>query len=143
MVVQVPPNVQGSSSKGSSRSINLSAVITDTFANDQAEEVNAMIKASRADVILVGMGNPKQEIWLAANLEATGARLGFAVGALFVFVTGEARRAPAWMRSLRIEWVHRLAQEPWRLSRRYFLGIPLFFVRILGQRFSSSPSKRI
>ena len=106
------------------------------FCNDQAEEVNAMIKASRADVILVGMGNPKQEIWLAGNLEATGARLGFAVGALLVFVTGEARRAPAWMRSLRIEWLHRLGQEPWRLSRRYFLGIPLFFVRILGQRFS-------
>ena len=105
------------------------------FANDQAEEVNAIIKTSRADVILVGMGNPKQEIWLAANLEATNARLGFAVGALFVFVTGEARRAPAWMRTLRIEWVHRLAQEPWRLSRRYLLGIPLFFVRILSQRF--------
>jgi alpha-1,3-mannosyltransferase len=106
------------------------------FSIDQAEHVNALIKTSKADVVLVGMGNPKQEKWLAGNLEATGARLGFAVGALFVFVTGEMRRAPAWMRSLRVEWVHRLAQEPWRLSRRYLLGIPLFFVRILAQRLS-------
>jgi alpha-1,3-mannosyltransferase len=106
------------------------------FSKGEAEEVHAKIKASKADVILVGMGNPRQEIWLAANLEATGARLGFAVGALFTFVTGEISRAPEWMRSLRMEWVHRLSQEPWRLWRRYFLGIPLFIVRILSQRFS-------
>jgi alpha-1,3-mannosyltransferase len=108
------------------------------FSNGDRDAIHAAIKQAGADVILVGMGNPKQEVWLAENLEATGARLGFGVGALFTFMTGEIRRAPAWMRHARIEWIHRLAQEPWRLSRRYLLGIPLFIFRVVGQRLSRS-----
>jgi len=108
------------------------------FSSGDHDAILTAIKQAGADVILVGMGNPKQEIWLAENLEAIGARLGFGVGALFTFMTGEIRRAPAWMRYARIEWMHRMAQEPWRLSRRYLLGIPLFFFRIVGQRFSRS-----
>ena len=102
-----------------------------------------MIKASNADIVLVGMGNPRQELWLADNLAATGARLGFAVGALFDFAAGNVPRAPAWMRSLRVEWLHRLTQEPGRLSRRYLLGNPLFILRILGQRFSRAQATMI
>ena len=102
-----------------------------------------MIKASNADIVLVGMGNPQQELWLASNLGATGARLGFAVGALFAFVTGDARRAPAWMRSMRVEWLHRLTQEPLRLARRYVVGNPLFILRILGQWLSGAQASTI
>ena len=54
----------------------------------------AKIVASGADVILVGMGNPSQEMWLADNLEATGCKLGFGVGALFDFLSGDVPRAP-------------------------------------------------
>ena len=86
------------------------------FAKNDTANIIAMIKASNADIVLVGMGIPQQELWLASNLGATGARLGFAVGALFAFVTGDARRAPAWMRSMRMEWLHRLTQEPLRLA---------------------------
>lgn len=94
-----------------------------------------MIKARKPDIVLVGMGNPLQELWLAQNLKATGTRLGFAVGALFDFMTGDARRAPDWVRHLRVEWLHRLFHEPIRLARRYLVGIPLFILRILGERF--------
>lgn len=103
------------------------------FARDETAKVNAIIKDSNADIVLVGMGNPKQEVWLADNLAATGSRLGFGVGALFDFVTGDARRAPAWMRSVRLEWVYRLMQEPLRLAGRYLLGNPLFVFKILSQ----------
>jgi alpha-1,3-mannosyltransferase len=113
------------------------------FEKDDTAKINATIKASNADIVLVGMGNPKQELWLADNLVATGARLGFAVGALFDFVTGNVARAPAWVRSLRVEWLQRLTQEPWRLSRRYLAGNPLFIVRILGQRFSRAEADEI
>jgi alpha-1,3-mannosyltransferase len=113
------------------------------FEKDDTAKINAIIKASNADIVLVGMGNPKQELWLADNLVATGARLGFAVGALFDFVTGNVARAPAWVRSLRVEWLQRLTQEPWRLSRRYLAGNPLFIVRILGQRFSRAEADEI
>ncbi len=106
------------------------------FAKNDSAKINAMIKASNADVVLVAMGNPQQELWLAGNLEATGARLGFAVGALLDFLTGGARRAPMWTRSIRLEWLYRLIQEPSRLARRYLVGNPVFILRILGQRFS-------
>jgi alpha-1,3-mannosyltransferase len=108
------------------------------FSDGEISVINGLIKQSAANVILVAMGNPKQEIWLAENLEATGAQLGFGVGALFTFMTGEVQRAPAWMRYARIEWIHRLVQEPWRLSRRYLLGIPLFIYRVIRQRFYRS-----
>jgi alpha-1,3-mannosyltransferase len=91
------------------------------------------ISASGADVLLVAMGNPDQELWLRSNFDATSCRLGFAVGALFDFIAGELHRAPLWVRTARLEWVYRLAHEPRRLWRRYVLGNPIFMLRILGQ----------
>jgi hypothetical protein len=55
--------------------------------------------ASEADVVLVAMGNPAQEMWLTYNLEAMGCRLGFGVGALFDFLSGDVARAPRWVRA--------------------------------------------
>jgi alpha-1,3-mannosyltransferase len=104
------------------------------FQKGDTVKILNMIKASNADIILVGMGNPRQELWLADNLEATGCRLAFGVGALFDFVTGQVRRAPPSMRSARLEWVYRLIQEPKRLWQRYLVGNLLFIVRVLGQR---------
>lgn len=98
----------------------------------------AKIIASGADVVLVAMGNPLQELWLAEHLQATGCRLGFGVGALFDFLSGEAARAPSWMRRARLEWVYRLLCEPSRLWRRYILGNPLFLMRVLGQWWSGA-----
>ena len=106
------------------------------FGNEEAAEVAAMIRASHADVVLVAMGNPRQERWLAENLGSTGARLGFAVGALFDFASGNAHRAPAWMRSARLEWLYRLILEPRRLCGRYLVGNPAFVLRVLSQRIS-------
>lgn len=96
------------------------------------------IRACRADVLLVAMGNPDQELWLRNNLAATGCRLGFAIGALFDFMAGEAQRAPPWVRAARLEWIYRLAREPRRLWRRYMLGNPVFLARVLGQWWSGA-----
>lgn len=96
------------------------------------------VRAARADVLLVAMGNPDQELWLQNNLAATGCRLGFAIGALFDFMAGEAQRAPSWVRAARLEWAYRLAHEPRRLWRRYVLGNPLFLARVLGQWWSGA-----
>jgi alpha-1,3-mannosyltransferase len=106
--------------------------------NDTAKIID-MIKASNADIVLAGMGNPIQELWLADNLPTTGCRLGFAVGALFDFLTGHAHRAPSWMRYAGLEWLHRLVQEPARLWRRYLIGNPVFIVRVLGQWLAGGP----
>ena len=102
------------------------------------EKIVARIRASDADVVLVAMGNPLQEKWLADHLEATGCRLGFGVGALFDFLSGEAVRAPLWVRSARLEWFYRLIREPGRLWRRYVLGNPAFLMRVIGQWLSGA-----
>lgn len=106
------------------------------FAKEETANIVGMIKKSRADIVLVGMGNPQQELWLEDNLGATGCRLAFGVGALFDFITGNVPRAPLWIRSARIEWLHRLVMEPKRLWRRYLVGNFLFLCRVFGQRIS-------
>ena len=103
------------------------------FPHSEDGLVASTISASGAEVLLVAMGNPDQELWLRTNFDVTGCRLGFAVGALFDFIAGEVQRAPVWVRTARLEWVYRLAQEPGRLWRRYVLGNPMFMLRILGQ----------
>ena len=80
------------------------------------------------------MGNPVQEKWLAAHLAETGARLGVAVGGFLDFAAGNRRRAPDWWQRLRLEWVHRLWQEPRRLWRRYVIGNPEFLLRMVRYR---------
>lgn len=98
--------------------------------NDLLDDVTGQIRASGADLLLVGMGNPLQERWLSANLAATGARLGLAVGAFIDFSAGTVTRAPAWMRRAHIEWVYRLYLEPGRLWQRYVVGNPKYLGRV-------------
>jgi alpha-1,3-mannosyltransferase len=108
------------------------------FPAGRSGEIVAAIRDAKADIVLVGMGNPRQEIWLEENLAACGCRLGFAVGALFDFLSGEIPRAPRVVQSLHLEWLFRLVREPKRLARRYLLGNPVFLLRVAGQFLSGS-----
>jgi alpha-1,3-mannosyltransferase len=108
------------------------------FDPDQIAEVVANIRQSEADVVLVAMGNPKQELFLQEHLAATGCTLGIGVGALFDFLAGEVPRAKSWVQKWRLEWIFRLAQEPRRLARRYLYGNPLFLLRVCKQWWSGS-----
>jgi exopolysaccharide biosynthesis WecB/TagA/CpsF family protein len=107
------------------------------FPRSDDRDIAQVIKTARADVVLVAMGNPLQEVWLDRYLAATGARLGVGVGAFFDFTAGNVRRAPQWMNRWGVEWLWRLVQEPKRLWRRYILGSPLFLVRVLRDRYLS------
>lgn len=112
------------------------------FATGEEEEVAAAIRASGAKVVLVGLGNPRQERWLARWLGSTGALVGSGVGAFFDFQTGEVARAPDWMNRMGLEWVHRLAKEPRRMWHRYLVGNPRFLVRVLREKRAREPSDR-
>lgn len=92
------------------------------------------IRDAKTDLLLVAMGNPDQEKWLARYLVATGARIGIGVGAFFDFAAGTATRAPTWMRAIKLEWLFRLSREPKRLWRRYLVGGSHFLLRVA--RFS-------
>ncbi len=110
------------------------------FTSDEEEEVAAAIRASGAKVVLVGLGNPRQERWLARWLGSTGALVGSGVGAFFDFQTGEVARAPDWMNRMGLEWVHRLAKEPRRMWHRYLVGNPRFLWRVAREKRASRAS---
>jgi exopolysaccharide biosynthesis WecB/TagA/CpsF family protein len=106
------------------------------YSEDEVDEVIEVIRATRAELLLVGLGMPLQERWLDRHLAATGARLGVTVGAFFDFQAGVIPRAPSWMNKIGLEWMHRLAVEPRRLWKRYLLGNPLFVTRVVKQKLS-------
>ncbi len=95
--------------------------------------VAAAVHAANADLILVGMGQPRQELWAANHGLTTGAAL-MCIGAFLDFAAGQVPRAPIWIRRLRLEWLFRLALEPRRLARRYILGNGLFLLNVLRDR---------
>jgi N-acetylglucosaminyldiphosphoundecaprenol N-acetyl-beta-D-mannosaminyltransferase len=106
--------------------------VSDPAVNEQAlSEINA----AAPRILLVGMGTPIQERWIATNRDRLHTPVVWAVGALFDFVAGVHPRAPRWMRHYNLEWLHRLAVEPRRLWRRYLIGNPIFLLRVLGQRW--------
>ena len=86
---------------------------------EDAAEVER-INASGADIIWVGLGAPKQELWMYEHRgSVNGVMIG--VGAGFDYHAGRIRRAPAWMQRLSLEWLYRLLQDPRRLFRRYLV----------------------
>ena len=102
------------------------------FDASEAAALGDRVRAARPDVVLAGMGNPRQELWLSKFIPDV-APVGMAVGALFDFQTGNVRRAPAVVQKLRMEWVYRMAAEPRRLGKRYTVGNAMFLSRVAMQ----------
>jgi N-acetylglucosaminyldiphosphoundecaprenol N-acetyl-beta-D-mannosaminyltransferase len=95
---------------------------------DRSGDSVARAQAAQADLILVALGPPKQELWIARSLAAVRPAVGVGVGASLDFLVGKYRRAPAWVGRIGLEWLYRLLQEPRRLWRRYLVEGP----RVLG-----------
>jgi N-acetylglucosaminyldiphosphoundecaprenol N-acetyl-beta-D-mannosaminyltransferase len=106
------------------------------FGEDETERVLADIRESRAEILLVAFGAPKQEKWIHAHVARTGSKVAVGVGGLFDFYSGRIPRAPGWVRELGMEWLYRFIQEPRRMWRRYFVGNFLFLHRVLSERFA-------
>jgi N-acetylglucosaminyldiphosphoundecaprenol N-acetyl-beta-D-mannosaminyltransferase len=91
------------------------------FEKDVAENLRILsrIADARPDVLVVGLGAPKQELWVHQHHGQFAARVALCVGATIDFLAGEKPRAPVWMRDLGLEWLHRVVSEPRRLAARY------------------------
>ncbi|QDU99244.1 WecB/TagA/CpsF family glycosyltransferase [Lignipirellula cremea] len=91
------------------------------FQNDEQENdrILAMIDSANPDILVVGLGAPKQELWVHAHQDRINARVALCVGATIDFLAGEKSRAPLWMQNYGLEWCHRVMTEPKRLAARY------------------------
>lgn len=92
-----------------------------------------MIKGAAPDVLWVGIGCPKQELWMREHKEMLNVPVMVGVGAAFDFLSGVKPQAPVWMRDNGLEWLFRLAGEPKRLWRRYLIGNSLFIYYVLEE----------
>jgi N-acetylglucosaminyldiphosphoundecaprenol N-acetyl-beta-D-mannosaminyltransferase len=101
---------------------------------EENERVVADVNAAGPDALLVAMGFPRQELWIAENLERLDVHVAIAEGGSFTFIAGAVPRAPAWMRRSGLEWLFRLVRQPRRLGRQ--LALPLFVWLVLRERFS-------
>ncbi len=88
------------------------------------------LNAAEADIIWIGFGSPKQDLWMASYRPALRAPLLIGVGAAFDFLSGAKSQAPRWMQHAGLEWIFRLATEPRRLWRRYFVYNPRFLWQV-------------
>lgn len=93
--------------------------------SSEREVLIDQIKSSGADITLVGIGCPRQEVWAFEFREALSMPI-LAVGAAFSFHAGELSQAPAWMQARGLEWLYRLVREPGRLWRRYLFLNPAY-----------------
>lgn len=100
------------------------------------------INLSGAGLVFVGLGCPKQEIWMHAHRGRISAVM-LGVGAAFDFHAGLVRRAPLWMRQCGLEWLHRLIAEPRRLWKRYVVTNSRFILWTAKDLFLGTPSKKI
>ena len=104
--------------------------------------VLAEINAANPDLLLVALGNPRQEAWAMNHADQCQAPVIMGVGALFDFLSETVQRAPLWVRRLRLEWVYRLLQEPRRLAKRYTWDLAVFLTLVLRQRLATPASMR-
>jgi N-acetylglucosaminyldiphosphoundecaprenol N-acetyl-beta-D-mannosaminyltransferase len=110
---------------------------------DELERMRRTIREASPDILFVGLGAPRQEIWMQENRALLHAGVIVAVGAALERQAGLRRRAPRWMQRLALEWLFRLILEPRRLWRRYLLGNPRFLAIVLRQRFHRIPEHLI
>jgi len=103
------------------------------FTESEEEALVDRILASGANLVLVGMGHPRQEMFAARHWRRI-AGVTMCIGAFLDFTAGRVSRAPAWVRALRAEWVYRLAIEPRRMARRYLIGNVIFLKNRLAER---------
>ncbi len=120
-------------------------MVVDTYSPDfgfekdekECQKIVDLINNSSANVLVMGLGTPKQEKWIFKyRNQLKNVKIVLAVGAAIDFVAGNKKRAPQWMSHVGLEWLHRVLSEPRRLAKRYFIDDMPFFWLVLLQKFN-------
>lgn len=101
------------------------------YAQEREDVLLAKIERAAPQIVLVALGNPRQERFIARAAERLPRVTFIGVGALFDFIAQAAPRAPRWMRTLKLEWLFRLSREPRRLWRRYTVELVVVAAELL------------
>jgi len=99
----------------------------------EREGLKSRISSLQPDIFWVGLSTPKQERFMAEYLPQLDTLIMVGVGAAFDVHTGRIQDAPQWIKTAGLQWLHRLAQEPRRLWRRYLYNNPRFVLKITSQ----------
>lgn len=103
----------------------------------ECERIVEMLRQSDANVVLVGLGNPKQTLWIYKYKDRIpNVNVWMALGATIDFEAGNIKRAPKVFQKLALEWLYRFVKEPKRLYKRYFIDDMPFFFLLLKQRLN-------
>jgi N-acetylglucosaminyldiphosphoundecaprenol N-acetyl-beta-D-mannosaminyltransferase len=108
--------------------------------SDENKSLIEKINSCRPNILLLGLGMPRQERWLHENWDAIDANIALTGGAVFDYASGKLTRGPKWLTDHGLEWLARLLIEPRRLWRRYLIGNPRFIWRVLKERFRINQS---
>ena len=103
------------------------------FSESDNNEIINNINKSKADILFVGMGSPKQELWISENIENLNINIAIAIGGALKIYSGEVERAPKWIQKIGMEWFYRFLKEPKRLFSRYFIKYPKFIKYLIAE----------
>ena len=109
------------------------------FQPQDEAEVLERIRAKAPDLLAVGLGSPRQELWLVEHLPGLGVPLGLGIGGSFDVISGQKKRAPQAISRIGLEWAWRLAKEPSRLPR--MMALPRFALRVLRERLGGDGNR--
>lgn len=116
--------------------ITITGYYSGFFTNKTEKDIIKSINETETDLLILGLGVPKQELWSIHNKnQLHNVKLIIAGGAIIDFISGEITRAPMWMRRFGLEWFYRLTLEPGRMWRRYIIGNFIFFYHVIRLRY--------
>jgi N-acetylglucosaminyldiphosphoundecaprenol N-acetyl-beta-D-mannosaminyltransferase len=93
------------------------------------------IAEAKPHIIFVGLGAPKQELFINDHIRKLKVPIAIGIGGSFEIIAGDISRAPLWMQTIGLEWAYRLSQEPRRLWKRYLIGNTQFLSSVLKWRY--------
>jgi len=102
------------------------------FSTDDEVEIMNQIKACKPDILLVALGVPRQEKWLAQHMKKLAVPVAIGVGGTFDVMSGTVKRAPLWMQNAKLEWLYRLLSDPKRGIR--MLALPRFVIQVIKNK---------
>lgn len=103
------------------------------FGEKDNDEIVKKINETNSNILFVGMGSPKQEIWITENIEKLNINIAIAIGGALKIYSEEIERAPKFIQKIGMEWFYRFMKEPTRLFSRYFVKYPKFIKHFMDE----------